>query len=151
MALSHMGDCRNVCDLGAGAGFPSVPLKILRPKIRFTLFESKNKKTEFLNCLINELSLSGITIINDRAEHYCAQKFDLILVKAAGKIKKLIKVIDHLMAPKGCTIFYKSHEVEDELRIAESVLKKRGFQAQVERKWTPVENLPLALVILKKC
>ncbi|UCG92356.1 MAG: 16S rRNA (guanine(527)-N(7))-methyltransferase RsmG [candidate division WOR-3 bacterium] len=150
MALPFIGDCRTACDLGAGAGFPSVPLKIMRPDIGFTLFESKQKKAAFLDHVIRTLGLSRITVIHGRAEHHSTQQFDVVLIKAAGRIKKLLKIVDHLMAPNGRAIFYKSYGVEEELRTSEHLLRKRGFQACVEEKLTPIEHLPLALVIVRK-
>ena len=150
MALPYIKGHNNACDIGVGAGFPSIPLKILRPEISFTLFESKQKKAEFLKYLTGELNLSKIQIINDRAENYTSGKFDLILIKAAGKIRKLIKVIDYLILQTGKAVFYKSIQVEDEIRIAEKEIKKRGFQVQVIKLSTPIENLPLTLVMLKR-
>lgn len=150
MALPFIGDCRTACDLGAGAGFPSVPLKIMRPDIEFTLFESQQKKAAFLNHVICTLGLSHIVVIHDRAEHHDAQQFDVVLIKAAGRIKKLIKIVDHLMAPNGRAIFYKQYDVEEELKAAEQVLRKRRLQACVEKTLTPMEHLPLALVIIRK-
>jgi len=150
ISLPYIKNHNYACDIGTGAGFPSIPLKILCPRINFTLFESKKKKAEFLKRLIDELDLSEIKVIDSRAEDYESGNFDLILIKAAGKIKKLIKVIDLLLAPNGCVILYKSHKIKNEMKIGEKELKKRRFEVQVEKLVTPIENLPLALVILKK-
>ncbi len=150
LPLPYIKDHNNVCDIGAGAGFPSVPLKILRPQINFTLFESKTKKADFLKILTNTLNLSNIAIVNNRAENYSDANFDLILVKAAGKIKKLIKTIDHLIAPQGLAIFYKSPRFNEEIKIARKEIEKRKFEIQIIMTKTALENLPLALVILKK-
>lgn len=148
VVFHYIKNYTNACDIGAGAGFPSIPLKILKPEIEFTLFESKKKKARFLRHVVCELNLSDVEIIDRRAEHYKAKKFDLILLKAVGKIKKLIKTIDALIKPGGCAIFFKSHQIEGEIRAAGKELKKKGFCVQVEKLFTPVENLPLALVIL---
>ena len=58
----------SVLEVGSGAGFPSIPLKILRDDLSFTLVESTGKKCEFLKTAIAELGLSGMTVLNDRAE-----------------------------------------------------------------------------------
>jgi 16S rRNA (guanine527-N7)-methyltransferase len=150
MAFPYVIDHNHACDIGAGAGFPSIPLKIICPQINFTLFESKKKKAEFLKRLIDELHLSGIKVVGSRAEDYESGNFDLILIKAAGKIKKLIKVIDLFLTPNGRAIFYKSHRIESEMRAAEKELEKRKFEAQVKQLVTPIEKLPFALVILKR-
>ncbi len=150
MAFHYINDCQTLCDIGAGAGFPSLPLKIVRPEIEYTLFESKRKKAKFLRHLVGELGLLGVDIIDERAENFTEKRFDLILLKAAGKIKKLLKTIDNLIKPKGRAIFYKPHRVEGEIKVAERELRKRKFRIQIEKLYTPIEHVPLALVILKK-
>jgi 16S rRNA (guanine527-N7)-methyltransferase len=148
MAFPYVNGCHVVCDLGAGAGFPSIPLKIVRPSITFTLLESRQKMAAFLNTVVDELKLTDIAVTHERAERYYGRTFDVVLIRAAGKIKKLVKTIDHLMAPTGSAIFYKSHDIGDELRMAEPFLVKQKFHVRVEKLWTPIENLPLALVIV---
>lgn len=150
MALPYLTDRTSVCDIGAGAGFPSVPLSILAPDIMFTLFESKQKKANFLKTLIRTLQLPHVHVVNNRAENYTSKCFDVIVLKAVGKIKKLIKVVDRLIVPGGDAIFFKSHNIETELKSAEREIEKRNFQVQIEKFTTPFEQLPLALVILKK-
>lgn len=150
VAFPYLKERTNVCDIGAGAGFPSVPLSILKPELNFTLFESMTKKAEFLKYLTHALHLSQVQVINERAENFQTEDFDLIVIKAAGKIKKLVKVIDHLIIAGGDAVFFKSHHVEDEIRRAERDIKKRNFHIEVKKLTTPIENLPLALVILRK-
>ncbi len=150
MVLQYIDDYHFACDIGAGAGLPSLPLSIVRPESQYILFESQKKKATFLRYVIDELGLSGVEIIDDRAEHFSERKFDLILLKAVGTIKKLIKTIDNLIEPNGYAVFYKTHRVTDEIRAADKELRKRGFQVQIERLSTPLENLSLALVMLRK-
>jgi len=150
MAIPYLEGCRTVCDVGAGAGFPSLPLKIVLPDIECTLFESQKKKACFLRQLIEKLELSQVNIIDERAECFAGKTFDVILLKAVGKIKELLEIIDNLIAPRGRAIFYKSHRVEGEIHAAEKELRKKGYQIQLDRLYTPIENKPLALVILKK-
>jgi 16S rRNA (guanine527-N7)-methyltransferase len=150
MALPYLADHTSACDIGAGAGFPSVPLSILAPDIMFTLFEAKQKKANFLEVLIRALQLSHVHVVNDRAENYLSKRFDVIVLKAVGKIKRLIKVVDRLIMPGGDAIFFKSYDLEAELKSAEREIEKRNFHVQIEKFTTPLEHLPLALVILKK-
>ncbi len=152
MVLKFISDEHNACDIGAGAGFPSLPVKILKPQINFTLFESRKKKAKFLYELIRELNLSGIKVIADRAENYSDEKFDLILVRAAGRIKDLIKTINWLIEPAGKAVFYKTMAVEEEIKQVKDKLDKMGFSIKVANAYTPVEKIPMALVFLtKKC
>ncbi|MEO0184195.1 MAG: 16S rRNA (guanine(527)-N(7))-methyltransferase RsmG [candidate division WOR-3 bacterium] len=152
IVLRFLGSEKYACDIGAGAGFPSIPVKILKSEVDFTLFESVKKRAHFLRDLIKQLSLSGIEVIDERAEHYNykGRKFDLILVRAAGRISYLVKTIDQLIAPEGRAIFYKTMAVADELKQAEKKLHQRNFSMKIEKVFTPLEHIPMTLVVLKK-
>ncbi|MDH4209894.1 MAG: 16S rRNA (guanine(527)-N(7))-methyltransferase RsmG [candidate division WOR-3 bacterium] len=149
-ALQYVRNHRRVCDVGAGAGFPSIPLKALLPAIDLVIFESVAKKADFLRFLVDGIRLEGVEIRNERAEEYSGEGFDLMLFRAVGKVAKLLRLVDKLLVPGGEAIFYKSQHVNTELRQAETVMKKKGYTAKVITVSTPVEGLPLALVILNK-
>ncbi len=150
LILKFLANERCACDIGAGAGFPSIPVKILKPEIDFTLFESVKKKADFLKDLINRLELSGIEVVAQRAENYKEKKFDLILIRAAGKIRELLNTIDILLAAEGSAIFYKKADIEKELKQAEKQLHRRNFSLNIERIYTPIEKLPVSLVFLRR-
>ena len=150
VALQHVTHCRTVCDIGAGAGFPSVPLKIFTPGLHYALFESTKKKARFLERLVQELELQHMEVIDGRAEHCKDKKFDLVLLKAVGKIKDMLETIDRFLVLQGRAIFFKSPSVEDEINQARPELTKRGFQVRVERVSTPLEQRSMALVIIER-
>jgi len=150
VALQHISHCRTVCDIGAGAGFPSVPLKLFTPGIHYTLFESTKKKACFLEELIGKLELQHVEIIADRAEECEDRTFDLILLKAVGAIQKMLATIDRFLVPQGRAIFFKSPDHEKELTEAQSELTKRRLHARVEMVSTPLDSRPLALVIIER-
>jgi 16S rRNA (guanine527-N7)-methyltransferase len=150
IALPYLAERTSAADIGAGAGFPSVPLSICAPDITFTLFESKQKKAHFLEALIRALQLPYVHVVHGRAENYTSKRFDVILLKAVGKIKRLIKVVDRLIVPGGDAIFFKSYNIDAELESAKQEIEKKHFQVQIEKFTTPLEHLPVALVILKK-
>lgn len=150
VALQHISHCRTVCDIGAGAGFPSVPLKLFTPGIHYTLFESTKKKACFLEELIGKLELHHMEIIAERAEQCEDRTFDLILLKAVGAIEKMLKTIDRFLVPQGRAIFFKSPNHEKELTEAQAELTKRHLRARVELVSTPLDNSPLALVIVER-
>ena len=84
-----------LCDIGTGAGFPGIVLKIVFPKLNITLVESNTKKCEFLNFVIKELNLSNIEIINERAEIYSKKnnlKFDIVTSRAVAHTKILLEL-----------------------------------------------------------
>ncbi len=139
-----------VCDIGAGAGFPSIPLKIFYPGVKFVLFESKKKKAYFLLKLIDELQLKNIVVLNERAEAYKKRVFDLILIRAAGQISKLIKTVNQLLIADGEAIFYKGLKQMKEIDGVQPRLKRRGFKITTKKIFNPINNDPIILVIIKK-
>jgi 16S rRNA (guanine527-N7)-methyltransferase len=149
-AFPLVKDHRRCCDIGAGAGFPSVPMKILLPELELVIFESVRKKAAFLKHLVDELELTEVQVINDRAEQYSGSGFDLMLLKAVGKIGGLIGVVDSLLIRGGSAIFFKTHQVEPEIAGAKAELERRGFTLQLKKINTPVEKSPVSLVILVK-
>ncbi len=141
---------KRVCDIGSGAGFPSVPLKILLPHLELVIFEAQRKKANFLKTLVQRLELKKTKIVNARAETYSGVKFDLALLRAVGKIRRLIAVLDLLIEPGSEAIFFKSPKVEKELDQAKKTLHQWNFQVSVRKASTPVEKSPLALVTLRR-
>lgn len=71
---ADMGQCKKVLDMGTGAGFPGIPIKIVFPHLEVVLLDSLNKRIKFLNEVIEKLDLSGITAIHGRAEDFAKQK-----------------------------------------------------------------------------
>lgn len=150
LALPYVKHRARICDIGSGAGFPSVPLKILRPEVDLVLLESVAKKAGFLINLTERLRLERVEVVNMRAERYPGRSFDLVLLRAVGKIGKLLAVVDALVAPVGEAIFYKTQEADAELRRAGRAMEKLGFTAEIVKTLTPIERLPLALVIMRR-
>lgn len=149
-AIEYLQNHRRVCDVGAGAGFPSIPLKLVLPALDLVIFESVTKKARFLRSLVEGLRLEGVEIRNERAEEYTGEGFDLMLFKAVGKISKMLRAIDRLLLAGGEAIFFKSPAVTTELRQAESMIKRRSYVTKVINISTPVEGYPFSLVIIKK-
>lgn len=150
LGFPYLRDRARVCDIGSGAGFPSVPLKILKPEIDLVIIEAVKKKAGFLTRLIERLRLERVEVVNERAEQYTGRPFDLVLLKAVGKIEKLLPTVDALLTPDGEAIFYKTPDVDEELRRAGRVMAKFGYDAEVIRTATPLEQLPLALVRMRR-
>lgn len=119
-----------VLDLGSGAGFPGVPIQIVRGDIRLTLVESIRKKTLFLRKLRENLSLEGIRIENRRAEQLSnhpdfEEKFDLVTAKAAGKLEHVVRLSMPLLKADGLLVAYKGREANRETGEANSLKKHR--------------------------
>lgn len=150
MAYHYIENRFSACDIGAGAGFPSVPLKLVRPDLTLTLFESITKKARFLETLVHGLDLSDVEIFNERAEHYTGKRFDIILLRAVGRIRDMVSTVDRVLADDGVAIFYKTHHVVDEIKAAERQLKHKKLVVRVEKLYTPVTLKPLALVFVTR-
>jgi 16S rRNA (guanine527-N7)-methyltransferase len=150
VALPYVHNYGRTCDIGSGAGFPSLPLKIFLPNTQLVIFEAQRKKADFLKDLLESLDLKGVEIVNGRAEEYSGEKFDLALLRAVGKIGKLSGVLDALLKPGAEAIFFKSPGVEKEIEEARKALQKLNFRVSITKALTPLDRSPLAIVILHK-
>ncbi len=120
-----------VLDLGSGAGFPGLPLKILEPSLRMVLLDASRKRGAFLSFLVRTLGLSGVEIEQVRAEDYAVKtnlRFDLILCRAVTSIEKACSWTAPLLKPDGVYLFQKSRGVGEELRRVASSLDQMGFR-----------------------
>ena len=88
LMLADLETINNLCDVGTGAGFPGIVLKIMYPHINITLLDSLQKRINFLNVVINTLNLKDIKTIHTRSEDYRGQ-YDIVVSRAVANIEKL--------------------------------------------------------------
>jgi 16S rRNA (guanine527-N7)-methyltransferase len=110
----------SLLDLGAGAGFPSIPIKIVRNDIRPTLVESTHKKALFLHKLIEALGLKDVRILNQRAEELSGDadlvgSFDLVTAKAMGELSNVVQLSGPLIKAGGMLVSYKGTGAKKEM------------------------------------
>ncbi|RMI12819.1 MAG: 16S rRNA (guanine(527)-N(7))-methyltransferase RsmG [Calditrichaeota bacterium] len=120
-------------DIGSGAGFPAIPLKILREDTQWLLIESIRKKKLFLEKTIRDLQLSGIAALNQRVEEMHRQpayrgKFDVVTARAVGSIADLYRWAAPLLKPQGMLLLWKGASDLDEFRRCAGAL---GFSGEV--------------------
>ena len=122
-------DHAKICDVGAGAGFPSVPLKIMRPDLDITIVDSLGKRIEFLNLLYKELDLKGIVAIHSRAEEFSLkyrEKFDYVTARAVARLNILAELCIPLVKLNGSFISMKGATGKEELQEANKAVKTLG-------------------------
>lgn len=128
-----------VLDLGTGAGFPGIPLKILFPELEIVLMDSLNKRIVFLNGVIESLKLKGISAVHGRAEDMARkseyrEKFDLCVSRAVANLSSLCEYCIPFLKIGGIFVSYKSGEIEEEVRRAKKAVSVLGGkEASVEK------------------
>jgi len=141
---------QSVLDIGPGAGFPGVPLKIVCPNIKLTLLESTRKKTEFLKHLIEVLGLKEVEVVWGRAPEWKApQKFEVVLARAVAKLPELIKWCLPYVRTGGIFIAQKQDEVETEVGEAgRNINKFKGRLREIKK--VKVGEMVRSLVVVEK-
>lgn len=146
----------NIIDVGTGAGFPGLALKIAYPNLKITLLDSLNKRIQFLNEVIQKLQLEEITTIHGRAEDYSKreeyrEKFDLCVSRAVANLSTLSEYCLPYVKKGGYFVSYKSEKVSEEIIIAEHAIKILGgiIDRQVEF-YLPKSDIYRNLFVIKK-
>ena len=143
-----LNNINTLCDVGTGAGFPGLVIKIMFPHIKVTLIDSKNKKLLFIQEVINKLNLKNVEVIHTRAEEY-NNKFDLVTSRAVARIDKLVKYTMHLLNTNGVFIAMKGN-IDEELTnsMKKEINKKYKIENIIKFKLEK-ENSDRSLVIIK--
>lgn len=126
----NFNNINTMLDIGCGAGFPGIVIKILYPNLKLTLLDSNNKKTTFCKELINLLNLDNIEIINERAEDYIKEKreyFDLVTARAVKNLRVLVELSIPYVKENNYFIAMKSDYI-DELNESLNGIKLLGAE-----------------------
>jgi len=146
---------QSVVDIGSGAGFPGIPLKIVCPEIKLTLIEATRKKVEFLKHVVSVLGLKNIEIIWGRAEELNKQakykeKFDVALARAVAKLDKLIGYCVPFLKPGGIFIAQKGPDIDEELKTAQKDLEKYGGSIKEVKNFRLSNKDQRKLIVIRK-
>ena len=144
----NLKEINTLCDVGTGAGFPGIVLKIVFPNINITLIDSLQKRVNYLNEVIKELELKDIKAIHVRGEDY-KEKFDIVTSRAVANIEKLVNYTMHLVKKEGFFVAMKGN-IEEELNneVRKKISKKYNIIKIISFK-LPKENSIRNLVIMK--
>ena len=145
-----------VCDVGAGAGFPSIPLKIVYPHLQMTIVDSLKKRVTFLNHLADELNLTEIAFYHDRAENFGKNKkfresFDAVLSRAVARSSDLSELCLPLVKVGGDLIMMKGANFQEEKKASEAAVEVLGGDwRNIHEFLLPIENSERNIAIIHK-
>ena len=149
-----IGKNAKVCDIGAGAGFPSIPLKIVRQDLDFTLIDSLNKRVVFLNDTVSLLGLSSIKAYHLRAEEAAKkdfrESFDVVVARAVASLNTLIEYAVPLLKVGGIFVAYKGNADEEIANAKNALSKLHAKIIEIDKFTLPETDYNRTLVVIKK-
>ena len=112
----NLNSIDTMLDIGSGAGFPGIVLKIFYPHLKLTVLDSNNKKTTFITKLVEKLNLQEVNIVNDRAEEYAKKgiKYDLVTSRAVAYIDIILELSSYFVNEKGTILLMKGNIDEEQ-------------------------------------
>lgn len=118
---------KTLCDIGSGAGFPSIPLKIMYPTLKVTIIEPTLKRINFLKELIKKLELENVELVCKRAEDAIIsyrESFDIVTARAVSNLRMLLELTIPYAKVNGSLISYKGSSYQEELALANNAIEK---------------------------
>ena len=152
----YVKEDKSIIDMGTGAGFPGIPIKIYRKDIKVVLADSLNKRIKFLDEVIDKLKLENVETIHCRAEELgknkqYREKFDYATSRAVANLSTLSEYLIPFVKLNGKCIFMKTIEVEEELEKAKKAIKTLGGKIEkVDKFEIPESDLGRSIIIVKK-
>lgn len=159
LTITNSLDLENISsmiDVGTGAGFPGIPLKIVFPHLKVTLMDSLNKRIKFLYEVIDQLNLDGIQAIHSRAEDLAHKNeyrevYDLSVSRAVANLNSLCEYCLPFVRVDGYFISYKSGKIQEELENGNKAIQILGGKIEsVEKFELPDSDIFRSLVCIKK-
>jgi 16S rRNA (guanine527-N7)-methyltransferase len=146
----------SICDVGAGAGFPSIPINICFPHLRVSIVDSLQKRINFLSHLTKELGLQNVQLFHDRAETFGQkpehrESFDVVTARAVARLSVLSELCIPLAKKDGYFIAMKAAAAKEELDAGEKALKVLGGKVQhIHSFELPLENSERNILVIEK-
>lgn len=149
-------EIETICDVGAGAGFPSIPLKIVYPHLQITIVDSLNKRIKFLNELAASLDLDKVNFVHDRAETFgksqqYRESFDLVTARAVARLSVLSELCLPLVKKGGQFVALKGSQGNEELEDAQFAISVLGGEVKTVHEFTlPLEESMRQIITIDK-
>ena len=139
-----------VADVGSGAGLPGIPMAIVQPKAKFVLIEPMERRANWLLDVIDELGLTNVRVLNQRAEEVRQYDFDVVTARAVSALDKLLRLCIPLLKPGGSVLALKGSKAADEIEVAKKLQKKLRIESfQIVLCGDEILPEPTAVVITK--
>lgn len=154
--LPYINNEDNVIDVGTGAGFPGIPIKIVKEDIKVTLLDSLNKRVKFLQEVIDNLALSNIDTIHNRAEDAgrnldLREKFDIAVSRAVAPLNVLVEYLMPLVKKGGQCICMKGNNIEEELANSKKAIHILGGKLEkIDELYLPQSDIKRNIIIIRK-
>ena len=151
-----MSKAKNLIDIGTGAGFPGIPVKIFFPEIRMVLLDSLQKRLNFLSDVVDQLELKDVTLLHGRAEDFAhdgkyRQKFDLVTSRAVANLSTLSELCLPYNKIGGSFISYKGPDSNEEIEKAKkSVFEMGGKVENVYSYQLPYSDIDRSMIVIHK-
>jgi 16S rRNA (guanine527-N7)-methyltransferase len=145
---------KSICDMGSGAGFPSIPLKIIYPHLEVTIIDSLQKRIKFLDLLIDNLRLDFVNLNHERIETYATghqNQFDVVTARALGNLSLILEMGIPMVKLNGLLVAFKALNYQEEINSSEQALKTIGARLnQIESFNLPYDYGYRTHIIIKK-
>ena len=152
--IHNMDEVRNMIDVGTGAGFPGIPLKIVCPDVKLTLLDSLGKRVKFLEDVAGKLDLRGVECVHSRTEDlagnsYYREQYDLVTARAVAAMNVLSEYCLPYVKIGGVFAAYKSGTIEEELAAAERAISVLGGKVRATEKFQ-LDDMGRSIVLIEK-